>query len=386
MLTAIGAAFLTLNPREIAMRYIALGTFMIAALSFVSISPCIAGDQWGLATGVVELKSAGPIVFGPQGVLFVGDPAAAMVYAIATSDPSGDASKVNVNVPDIAARVAEALAIDEKQVQLGRLAASPVSGNVYMSVNIKEPKSAALVRIDAQGKVSKVALENVKFSKCELPGPPKDVAAAGRRGNPRDDSINDLAWTSSKLIVAGLAGDNPLAAVQEIPFPFSTNATWTDVEIYHGSHGRVEDAAPVRTLVPFRVDGQSVLLAGFTCTPLVMFPLESLQAGKKVRGKTIAELGNGNRPLNMFVYNKGGKDYVLMSNSSRGVMKISTDKIQENEGIDAPVRGKPTAGQPFETITSLRGVLQMDRLNDDHLIYLAKADNGAIALHTAELP
>ena len=226
----------------------------------------------------------------------------------------------------------------------------------------------------------------MKFSKCELPSPPKDTAAAGRRGNPRDQSINDLAWTSSRLIVAGLAGENPLAAVQEIPFPFSTNATWTDVEIYHGSHGRVEDAAPVRTLVPFRVDGQPVLLAGFTCTPLVMFPLDSLQAGKKVRGKTIAELGNGNQPLNMFVYNKDGKDFVLMSNSRRGVMKISTDKIQENEGIQAPVRGMQTAGQPFESISSLRGVVQMDRLNNDHLVYLAKADNGALTLQTAELP
>ena len=108
---------------------------------------------------------------------------AAMVYAIATNDPAGDASKVNVNVPDIAARVAEALAVDEKQLQLGRLAASPTSGNVYMSVNITEPKSAALVRIDAQGKVSKVALDNVKFSTCELPSPPKDTAAAGRRSS-----------------------------------------------------------------------------------------------------------------------------------------------------------------------------------------------------------
>ena len=368
------------------MRYVALSGVVLAAMLCVSISPCAAADTWGMETGSVTLKSAGPMAFGPQGILFVGDPSAAMVYAIATNDPAGNASKVNVNVPDIAARVAEALAVDEKQLQLGRLAASPTSGNVYMSVNITEPKSAALVRIDAKGKVSKVGLDNVKFAKCELPSPPKDVAAAGRRGNPRDQSINDLAWTNSRLIVAGLAGENPLAAVQEIPFPFSTNATWTDVEIYHGSHGRVEDAAPVRTLVPFRVDGQPVLLAGFTCTPIVMFPLDSLEAGKKVRGKTIAGLGNGNQPLNMFVYNKDGKDFLLLANSRRGVMKISTDKIQENEGIQAPVRGMQTAGQPFETIGSLRGVVQMDRLNNDHLVYLAKADNGALTLQTAELP
>ena len=37
-------------------------------------------------------------------------------------------------------------------------------------------------------------------------------------------------------------------------------------------------------------------------------------------GTTIAELGAGNRPMDMIVYTKGGADYILMNNSSRGVM------------------------------------------------------------------
>ena len=42
-------------------------------------------------------------------------------------------------------------------------------------------------------------------------------------------------------------------------------------------------------------------------------------------GTTIAELGNRNRPLDMIVYKKDGKEFLLMSNNSRGVMKIPTD-------------------------------------------------------------
>ncbi len=56
---------------------------------------------------------------------------------------------------------------------------------------------------------------------------------------------------------------------------------------------------------------QPHVLAAYTCTPLVKFPLSDLKPGEKVKGTTIAELGNRNRPLDMIVYQKDGKDYVL---------------------------------------------------------------------------
>jgi len=55
---------------------------------------------------------------------------------------------------------------------------------------------------------------------------------------------------------------------------------------------------------------------------VVRIPMSSLKAGEKVNGVTVAELGNGNRPLDMIVYTKGGKDYLLMANNKRGVMKV----------------------------------------------------------------
>lgn len=357
--------------------------FVLAAVQI-----CAAATQMGMEPGAVELKSAGPLTFGMQGVLFAGDPAAASVFALSVDDKAADPNNVTINVPDLNARVAEALKVDAKQVQINRLAVNPTSGNVYLTVTAGEPKQVSLVRVDGSGQVQKVALENIKYAKAQLPAPPTDAANAAnpRRGNPRAQSINDIAWTEGKVMVAGLAGENPLAGVQEIPFPFTDGATWSNVEIFHGSHGRVEDAAPVRAMVPFKVGGEPVLLTGFTCTPLVMFPLNTLEPGKKVHGKTIAELGNGNTPIAMFIYNKDGKDYLLMSNTNHGLMKISTEGIQENAGINAPVRGTPTAGQPFESIKSLKGVLQMDRLNEGHFVYLTKTADGTFALQTADLP
>ena len=83
----------------------------------------------------------------------------------------------------------------------------------------------------------------------------------------------------------------------------------------------------MRTFVPFKVGNEPQLLAAYTCTPLVQLPISALKPGAKLKGKTIAELGNHNRPIDMIVYEKGGKQFLLLANSSRGVMKISTDQI-----------------------------------------------------------
>ena len=58
----------------------------------------------------------------------------------------------------------------------------------------------------------------------------------------------------------------------------------------------------------------------------------------------MAELGNRNRPLDMVVYNKGGKDYLLMANSARGVMKVDLTDVDKSNGITERVAD--TAGLP----------------------------------------
>ena len=127
------------------------------------------------------------------------------------------------------------------------------------------------------------------------------------------------------------------------------------------------------------------MLAAYTCTPLVKLPVSELKAGAHIKGTTIAELGNRNRPLDMIVYHKDGKDYLLMTNSSRGVMKIPTENAGTAEGINAPVNGKKGIG--YDTIDSLKGVQQMDQLDDHHAVLLVQENpNGAMDLRTIELP
>ncbi len=142
----------------------------------------------------------------------------------------------------------------------------------------------------------------------------------------------------------------------------------------------------MRTFVPYKIDGKQHLLAAYTCTPLVKFPVSDLKPGKKIVGTTIAELGNRNRPLDMIVYKKDGKNYLLLANSSRGVMKITTEGIGKAKGISKPVKGGKKAGQTYDTIAELKGVVQLDRLNDKNAVVLVRADSGALNLETIALP
>src|SRR6185295_5294507 len=144
------------------------------------------------------------------------------------------------------------------------------------------------------------------------------------------------------------------------------------VEIVHTAHNAaVETRAPVRTFVPFNVGGQPQILAAYTCTPLVTFPVADLKPGQKIRGKTVAELGNRNQPLDMIVYEKDGKQFLLLSNSARGVMKISTDEI-EKQNLTQAVPDGNKAGLTYETIESLKDVQQLDKVGNANAIVLAK--------------
>jgi len=88
----------------------------------------------------------------------------------------------------------------------------------------------------------------------------------------------------------------------------------------------------------------------------------------------------------MIVYQKGGKDYLLMANSSRGIMKISTDQIDSVEKIDAPVPDSNKKGLPYQTIESWTGIDQLDRLDSQYAIVVRRAEGGSLNLESLPLP
>ena len=131
---------------------------------------------------------------------------------------------------------------------------------------------------------------------------------------------------------------------------------------------------------------QPYILAAYTCTPLVKIPMMELKPGSNVVGKTIAELGNRNRPLDMIVYKKDGKEYLLMANSSRGVMKITTEKLGNYKSITEKVSGGGTKGVPYETVSDWTKVYQLAELDGQHALVVRGADGDNLNLEAVRLP
>lgn len=337
--------------------------------------------------GKPALKSAGPLAFSPDGVLFVGDAQGARVFAIETGETAGDASKASLNVSGVDAKVAAALGTTADDIQINDLAVNPATGTAYLSVarGRGPDATAVIVTIDAAGAVHELSLDNVKFDQTELPNAPEDrvVGEGRRRQNNRLESITDLLFLEGKLYVAGLSNEEFASKLRSIPYPFAAADAGASIEIYHGSHGQLETRSPVRTFTAVDIDATPHLLAAYTCTPLVKIPVGMLQPNVKVRGETIAELGNHNRPLDMIVYQKEGETYVLMANSERGVMKLAMTDVAAAEPITERI--PDIAGAKFETLAGVEGVMQLDRLNYDHALMLVQGDGG-LSLKTMALP
>lgn len=333
--------------------------------------------------GNAELTSAGPIAFAPEGILLAADPKSASIVAIATGDVSGGAKPTEYSIDKLDNKIAAALGTTAKEMQIVDMAANPLSGNVYVSVARGRGPDAlpVLLRIKADGSIEEVATKNVATATAKLPNAADDNPNARR--NPRTESITDLMYVDGKVFIAGLSNEQFSSNLRAVAFPFSEVSPGTSVEIFHGAHGKLETQSPVRTFTSYKLDGQDYLMAAYTCTPLVRIPVSDLQPGAKVRGTTVAELGNQNKPLDMVVYKKDGKDYILMANSSRGVMKISTDNIGTKESISEKVAD--TAGLPYEKIESLKGVEQLDRLSDSLAVVLIRDADGA-SLKSIALP
>ncbi|MBS1827248.1 MAG: hypothetical protein JST93_18170 [Acidobacteria bacterium] len=356
----------------------------LGSLALIVAPAAAANLNASLKAGKAELKSAGPLAFAPDGILIVADPAAATVYAIDTNDNKASNAPA-AEVAGVNEKIAAFLGASADQILINDMAVNPISKRAYLSVSRgKGPDAAAvIVRVDAKGKIEELALDGVKHAKVALPNAPAADAKDRRGASLRTEAITDVAFVEGKVVVAGLSNEEFASNLRVIPFPFTGVDRGASVEIFHGAHGKFETNSPVRTFVAYHINGKPHILAAYTCTPLVKFPISDLSPGKKVMGTTIAELGNRNRPLDMIVYKKGKTDFILLNNSSRGVMKLSTEKIDSYEGI---TKQTDVTGVPYETIAALKGVEHLDKVDDARAMMLIRGEGGSLDLKHLALP
>jgi hypothetical protein len=327
----------------------------------------------GMAVGAPDVSSLGAMTFGPSNILFIGDNVAGNVLAVQIDESSGS-SQTAIDVTGIDAKIAQLLGTTPQDVMINDMAVHPVSRNVYLTVTRGRGADARpiLLRVtrDANRPVEEVSLENVKYSVAAIPNAP--AANPSARRNPRTFTVTDLAFVDNQLWVAGLSNEEFSSAFRRLPFPFGGALATTTVEIYHVSHGQNETNAPVMTFLPQKINGTLYMLAAYTCTPLVAFEAQSLKNGQHVFGRTVAELGAGNQPLDMVSITKDGKETILIANSRHPMMRVDVNDIAKAPALTNPSKEPGVARVPLQQT----GITQLADLNANHVVVLRRTDAG----------
>src|SRR5581483_7715803 len=139
-------------------------------------NPALPAPAADLASGKVQLQSAGPMAFGPDGILFVGDSIGASIVAIDTGDKTAASSAPSIDVKGVNAKIASLLGTSADQVVINDVKVNPLSKNVYISVTRGRGDGAAavIVKMDGTGKMTALALDNIKHAEASLVDAPKN--------------------------------------------------------------------------------------------------------------------------------------------------------------------------------------------------------------------
>jgi len=346
-------------------------------------------SQYGLTIGTPTIRSVGPLAFGCDRILFVADNTSAAIFAIDVGEGQPASETRPIDVEDLDTRLAAYLGCRREDVFIRDVAVHPRSHQVFLSM-MRGGGSAAvpvLLTIGADGTLTEVPLVQVPFAQTTIAdAPPQNDARLdarlvqgtreGELMEPRQGwklqvardplrtvTVTDLAYVDGILLVAGVSNEEFSSTLRRIRFPFNGTTASNGLEIFHVSHGKYETASPIRTFVPF---GRASILASYTCTPVVHFSLEDVEGGTQIKGRTVAELGAGNTPLDMVAYAHDGEACLLVSNVRHPLMKLKQRDVETQEGLTQP---REPVGVPREMLPQ-PGVSRMANLNDRYIVML----------------
>jgi hypothetical protein len=345
-------------------------------------------------TGNPQIRSIEAICFGPQGLLLIGDGRGNQVVAIDTGDtlPTAWSSTELKNIKDeLAGRIGTTAA----GIAITKLAVNPASRKAYFAIRLLAEKKDLILTIDGAGKIAEFALDNVRHVRVPVPADTKI------------SKITNVTWAGDRVLIAAQANETFANKIFSVTTPISTDNACTcfSTETYHVAHGRWETKAPLRTILPYEEDGKKYLVGSFTCTPIVKYGTDELKPGAKVKGVSVIELGYGNTPQDMFIYQKGGKKYILMNTyrmpfaqkkqpvgpSPYWTVRVDYNILRENSKVNEEALLRVNAKYEnvtdrAEVVPAYHGVVHMDALDQDHALVVRTDDKGGFALKVLALP
>ncbi|MBV7331181.1 hypothetical protein KFU94_23680 [Chloroflexi bacterium TSY] len=330
-------------------------------------------------SAVPEMMSAGVLHFGPNNELFVGDSKSGTIFAFNLEAGEPLEQPRAYNLYDIDLQIAAALGATIDQITINDMAVHPVSSVAYLSVMRGHGDAAipVVLTVDHDGNIEPLDLAALEYTSTTLDNLPDEEVIFWKKISARTLSITDIDYYEGALYVAGLSTGDFASTLRRIPYPLDGTARITSVEMYHTVHNQNETRAPVRTQTILEAEDGPILLAAYTCTPLVTTPLSALEDGAHITAKTIAEVGYGNTPIDIIRFQAQGQDgsvqdMVILTNTDYSAMIFGVEQLltsHEAEGLVEPVGIGMTAGpEPF--IAPLTGVLQISDQDPMHLLML----------------
>jgi hypothetical protein len=344
----------------------------IATLMLCIITAAAHGDNTPAPLrGSIQLKSLTSITFNDDGVLFMADPLGSRIYAMdARQDNVKKAAMIEV--AGIDEKIAALLGVGARDIKIEDMAVNPTSQEIYLAVTRKSAANEpVLVKVDNQGKLSQVNLNDVTYYETSLTDVPAADTKLPQPWHSLTMAVTDMAFVDGELFVAGLSGEEFSSKLRRFSYPFTSQSKAVKLEIYHTSHDRYETNSPIETFLPFTVNGQPQILAGYGCSPIATFSLNDIRTKDQLRGITIAELGGGNRPVDMIMHRKN----LYIANSDRTLMRMTPEDLNKATPLTARVPGVyVAAGVAYLSIASV-GITQLANLNSTYFVVIQRNVN-----------
>ena len=287
-------------------------------------------------------QSVGALEFADADTLFVADSDGGQVFAYTLPKAKAASGSMGYNLLGFGHSVASKFGVTDRDLSYHDIATHPVSGEIWLSLTVrKDSKSVpALVRANAAGDVHIVDLAKLPQTRKRLGSTADDGVKFWRDIPATTLAITDLDYVDGTLYVSGLSTGEFASTLRQIPYPFEDTNDTSHIEIYHTVHDQIETRAPIRAMTVLNLNGEQTVVAAYTCTPLVTIPTNALKDGANVRGKTVAELGYGNTPLDIIQFTAPNhqqqpEDYVLVVHKERNADLIRVADLAEGAKKDS---------------------------------------------------
>ena len=328
-------------------------------------------------------QSASVLEFADDTTLFVADSMGGAIHAYElTGNGAAPEEPAPYNLLDLDALLADALGADAGRLTYHDLAVHPVTRDAYVSLtaSINGAEEAVVVTVTRDGTVTRLDLANLPSDTFAI----QDAADANvtfwRDIPAATFTVTDLDYADGELFISGLSTGEFASTLRRVAYPFTDDAASTGVEIFHAAHNQNETRAPIRAMTVVDVDGTPTVVAAYTCTPLVTIPVSDLEDGANITGKTIAELGYGNTPLEVLDFSMtdmagNTQDVVLVINREMDSDLITMDALTgavAAEGITTPVAALGDTMGVATTPLPLSGVLQAAEQDTQFLLALRR--------------